>query len=193
MKKRRCEWPRGDPLMTKYHDTEWGTPNRNDRKLFEFIVLDSMQAGLSWQIILHKRETMRKAFAGFDPKKIARFNEKKVRALLRDPGIIRNRLKVRAVIENAKRFLEVEKEFGTASRYLWQFTGGRPKVNRWKTLRQIPSRSRESDRMSDDMKRRGFKFIGTTICYAFMQGAGMINDHTVDCFRYKALIRYAKR
>lgn len=186
--RRRCAWPTGDPLMIAYHDEEWGVPLHDDRTLFEFMVLDANQAGLSWRTILHKRENFRKAFRNFDPVKVARFTEKDFERLMNDEGIIRNRLKIKSSIENAKRFLEVQKEFGSFDKYIWQFTGGRTIHNRWKTLEQLPATSPESDSMSKDLKARGFKFVGSTICYAFMQAAGMVNDHTVDCFRRKQLI-----
>ncbi|RPH93082.1 DNA-3-methyladenine glycosylase I [candidate division KSB1 bacterium] len=183
----RCSWPLDDELMVAYHDEEWGEPVHDDRKLFEFMVLDAMQAGLSWKTVLHKRENFRKAFADFEPAKVARFTEKKIERLLTDPGIIRNRLKVQSAVTNAKCFLDVQKEFGTFDKYIWQFTGGKTKHNQWKTEKQIPAFSKESDAMSKDLKERGFKFVGSTICYAFMQAAGMVNDHLVTCFRYPQL------
>ena len=183
--KKRCPWPADDLLMIAYHDEEWGVPVHDDRKHFEFILLDGMQAGLSWKTILHKRENFRKAFANFDPKKIARFTEKDISRLLNDAGIIRNRLKINATIENAKRFLDVQKEFGSFDQYIWQFTGGKTRVNHWKTLKQMPVSTPESDAMSKDLKARGFKFVGTTICYSYMQAAGMVNDHIVECHRHK--------
>ncbi len=185
--KRRCPWPADDKLMLKYHDTEWGVPVHRDKKLFEFMVLDAFQAGLSWAIILRKREGFRKAFAGFDPAKVARFTPKKVEKLLQDPGILRNRLKVESTVDNAKAFLAVQKEFGSFNKYIWQFTGGKPKVNRLRSLADYRATSPESDAMSKDLKRRGFRFVGSTICYAFMQAAGMVNDHLVSCFRYREL------
>lgn len=171
----------------RYHDTEWGVPLHDDRRLFEFLILDAFQAGLSWAIVLRKRAAFRRAFAGFDPKKVARFGERDMRHLLEDPGIIRNRQKVKAAIGNARAFLAVQKEAGSFDRYIWGFTGGRPKVNRRRRLAQIPTRSAESDAMSRDLARRGFGFVGATICYAFMQAAGMVNDHLVGCFRYRQL------
>ncbi|MBU0508967.1 DNA-3-methyladenine glycosylase I [bacterium] len=183
----RCPWPSDDALMIAYHDEEWGEPLHDDRQLFEFMVLDANQAGLSWKTILHKRENFRKAFHDYDVKRIARYGEKDVARLLNDAGIIRNRLKIAATIENAKRFLEVQKEFGTFDAYIWQFTGGKTIHNKWKTLKQLPATSRESDSMSKDLKARGFKFVGSTICYAFMQAAGMVNDHLTTCFRYAQL------
>ena len=182
---KRCTWPGNDPLYQAYHDEEWGVPLHDDRKLFEFLVLDGMQAGLSWLIILRKRENFRKAFAGFDAEKIIRFNKLSINKLLADPGIVRNRLKIEAAIANAKSFLALQKEFGTFDSYIWQFTGGKTKKNRWKNGSEIPARTSESDAMSKDLQNRGFRFVGSTICYAFMQAAGMVNDHIVSCFRYK--------
>jgi DNA-3-methyladenine glycosylase I len=188
-KKNTCSWPGDDSLMIDYHDKEWGVPLHDDRKIFEYMVLDAFQAGLSWSIVLKKREGFRKAFDRFDFKKIARYEEEKIRRLLEDEGIIRNQLKVRATVNNAKRFMEVRKEFGTFDKYIWRFTGNRPVLNKWKSLSRIPARSIESDAMSADLQERGFKFVGSTICYAFMQAAGMVNDHLVDCYRYKELKR----
>lgn len=185
----RCAWSTNDPQMIEYHDTEWGVPVHDDRKLFEFLVLDAFQAGVSWSIVLHKRENFRKAFHNFDYTRIAKYTARDVRRLLGDAGIIRNRLKIAATINNAQRFIEVQKEFGSFDEYIWQFVGGKPIVNKWKTLKQIPATSPESDAMSRDLKARGFKFVGSTICYAFMQAAGLVNDHTVDCFRYKQVYR----
>jgi DNA-3-methyladenine glycosylase I len=173
--------------MVKYHDTEWGVPVHRDSKLFEFMVLDAFQAGLSWAIILRKREGFRKAFAGFDPATVARFTPAQVDRLLQDPDIVRNRLKIESTVSNARALLGVRREFGSFNRYIWQFTGGKPKVNRWRRLSDIPATSPESDAMSKDLKARGFKFAGSTICYAFMQAAGMVNDHLVSCFRYSEL------
>ena len=187
--KKRCPWPLNDPQMIAYHDTEWGVPVHDDRKLFEFLVLDAFQAGVSWAIVLHKRENFRQAFHNFDYTRIAKYTARDVKRLLGDAGIIRNRLKIAAAINNAQRFLEVQKEFGSFDQYIWQFVGGKPIVNKWKTLRQIPATSPESDAMSRDLKARGFKFVGSTICYAFMQAAGLVNDHVVDCFRYWTLAR----
>jgi len=183
--KNRCVWPSNNELMIAYHDTEWGVPLHDDRKLFEFLILDAFQAGLSWSTILNKRENFRKAFDNFEASKIARYKQAKIDKLLADAGIVRNKLKVAAAVTNAKAFLDVQKEFGSFDKYIWQFTGGRPLVNKWKTMRQIPPKTKESDAMSKDLLGRGFKFVGSTICYAFMQAAGMVNDHTVDCFRYK--------
>lgn len=185
----RCAWCESSDLMRLYHDTEWGVPLHDDNKLFEFIVLDSFQAGLSWATILKRRESFRKAFDNFDPVKIARYDEKKIQQLLEDPGIIRNKLKVYATVTNAKAFLEVQKEFGTFDRYIWGFVDHKPLLNRPKTIQDIPPRTEVSDAMSRDMIKRGFKFAGSTICYAFMQAAGLINDHTTDCFRYPELTK----
>lgn len=178
-----CQWPTSDPLMIRYHDKEWGVPLHDDRKLFEFLVLDAFQAGLSWRTVLHKRENFRKAFDGFDPIKIARYGEKDFERLINDAGIIRNKAKIRGTIQNACRFLEVQVEFGTFDRYIWRFTGGKTIDNRLKDLSSMQASSRESDAMSSDLVKRGFKFVGTTICYAFMQAAGMVNDHLVTCSR----------
>ncbi|MGD0425556.1 MAG: DNA-3-methyladenine glycosylase I [Candidatus Acidiferrales bacterium] len=183
---RRCHWARS-PLMVEYHDREWGKPVHDDRVLFEFLILEGAQAGLSWETILNKRENYRGAFDGFDAEKIARYDKRKVRSLLADAGIVRNRLKIAATISNAAAFLEVQREFGSFDRYVWQFVGGRPQRNKWATSRKIPARTEESDAFSKDLKRRGFRFVGTTICYAFMQATGMVNDHARDCFRYKAV------
>ena len=184
---KRCGWTSTEPIMIKYHDTEWGVPLHDDRKLFEFLVLEGMQAGLSWLTVLRKRENYRKAFSGFDPRKVARYDRRKVQSLLGDSGIIRNRLKVEAAVSNAKAFLTVQKEFGSFDRYVWKFVGGKPIRNRWTRISQIPATSGESDAMSADMKKRGFRFVGSTICYAHMQATGMVNDHLVSCFRYGQL------
>jgi DNA-3-methyladenine glycosylase I len=184
---KRCNWSVSDPIYIKYHDKEWGVPVHNDRRLFEMIVLDGAQAGLSWLTILKKRENYRKAFDNFDPNKVAKYDKRKIAQLLKNDGIVRNKLKVESAVTNAKAFLKVKKEFGTFDNYIWQFTGGKPKVNSWKEMKEIPATSAESDAMSKDLKSRGFKFVGSTICYAFMQAAGLVNDHTVDCFRYKEL------
>lgn len=179
---KRCHWAKS-PLMIEYHDREWGVPVHDDRLLFEFLILEGAQAGLSWETILNKRKNYRRAFDRFDAEKIARYGKPKVRKLLRDAGIIRNRLKIASTISNAQAFLAVRKEFGSFDKYIWQFSGGRPLVNRPRSLRQLPSRTAESDAMSKDLKRRGFRFVGSTICYAFMQATGMVNDHAADCFR----------
>ena len=185
--RRSCEWPSDDPLMIAYHDREWGTPVHDDRRQFEFLILEGAQAGLSWRTVLHKREAYRAAFARFDPGKVARFGARDVRRLLGDAGIIRNRLKIGAAIKNARAFLAVQEEFGTFDAYIWRFVGGKPKVNRWTTLRQIPARTAESDALSKDLKQRGFSFVGSTIMYAHMQAAGLVNDHVVRCWRWKEL------
>ena len=182
---KRCAWSGTDPDMVAYHDTEWGVPVHDDRKLFEFLILEGAQAGLSWTTILKKRENYRKAFHGFRAEKIARYGARDVKRLLSDAGIVRNRLKIAATIQNAKAFLAARKEFGSFDAYLWSFVGGKPKQNRWRKMSQVPARTAESDAMSRDLVRRGFKFVGSTICYALMQATGMVNDHTVDCFRHK--------
>jgi DNA-3-methyladenine glycosylase I len=181
-KKKRCHWAKS-PEMIAYHDKEWGVPLYDDRRLFEFLILEGAQAGLSWETILNKRENYLRAFDRFDPEKIARYDTRKVRELLANPGIVRNRLKIRAAISNAQAFLVVKKEFGSFDRYIWQFIGGRPRKNNWRTSQRVPARTPESDAMSKDLKRRGFRFVGSTICYAFMQAVGMVNDHALDCFR----------
>lgn len=181
--KLRCAWASGEKMI-RYHDEEWGVPVHDDRTLFEFLILEGAQAGLSWSTILNKRENYRRAFDGFDAERIAKYDKKKVRQLLADPGIVRNRLKIASVVENAKASLRVREEFGSFDRYIWQFVGGKTLVNKRKTLRQVPARTPESDAMSKDLKKRGFKFVGSTICYAFMQAVGMVNDHLVSCFRY---------
>ena len=175
--------------MVAYHDDEWGVPLHDDRKLFEFLVLDGFQAGLSWRTILNKRENFRAAFDGFDVERIARYRKPKIERLLEDAGIVRNRMKVEATVANAKAFLKVQEEYGSFDSYIWQFVDGTPKQNRWRSLKQLPANTPASDRMSKDLKDRGFKFVGTTICYAFMQAAGMVNDHLVTCFRYDQLRR----
>lgn len=179
----RCAWAKGD-LYTVYHDLEWGVPIHDDRRLFEFLILEGAQAGLSWLTILKKREHYRQVFDGFDPAKISRYGLRKLRALLADPGIVRNRLKVESAVRNAKACLAVQNEFGTFDRYVWRFVGGEPLRNHWKSLKEVPARTRESDALSQDLMQRGFKFVGSTICYAFMQAVGMVNDHTRNCFRY---------
>ena len=191
--KKRCGWPGDNELMRIYHDTEWGVPLHDDRKLFEFLVLDAAQAGLSWLTVLTKRENYRKALDGFDPVKIARYSEKKIERLLQDPGIIRNRLKVNSAVQNAKAFLNIQKEFGSFDPYIWQFVNHKPIQNRFKKLSDLPAKTDESDAISKDMKKRGFNFVGSTICYAFMQAAGMVNDHCVDCFRYQTIARMGQK
>jgi DNA-3-methyladenine glycosylase I len=181
----RCSWCGNDPIYIRYHDEEWGVPVHDDRRLFEMLILDGMQAGLSWITILKKRDEFRKAFDYFDPRRIAQYNKEKVRRLLNNPGIIRNRLKIRGAIKNARGFLDIQKEFGTFDKFIWSFVGEEPRQNRFKDPKQIPARTSESDQMSKELRKRGFTFAGSTICYAFMQAAGMVNDHLVDCFRYK--------
>src|SRR5258706_5801731 len=191
---RRCHWvANGSPPYVAYHDKEWGVPQHDDRVLFEFLILEGAQAGLSWSTILNKRETYRKAFSRFDVGKIAKYDKAKIAKLLRDPGIVRNRLKVEAAVNNARAFLEVQKEFGSFDAYIWQFVGGRPRRNAWRSHKQVPASTPESDAMSKDLKRRGFKFVGSTIMYAFMQATGMVNDHALDCFRWKQLERKGER
>ena len=187
--KTRCEWGTGDPLSIRYHDTEWGVPVHDDRKLFEFLLLEGMQAGLSWLTILKKRENFRKAFDSFDARTIARYDSRKLRSLLAHEGIIRNRLKIESTVKNAKAVLAIQKEFGSFNDYIWQFVDYRPVQNSWKTIKQIPPKTALSDAMSKDLKKRGFAFVGSTICYAFMQAIGMVNDHIVSCFRYRAVAR----
>jgi DNA-3-methyladenine glycosylase I len=181
---KRCGWADSDPLLGEYHDKEWGVPVHEDGKLFEFLVLEGAQAGLSWLTILKKRENFRRAFDGFDPTKIAKYSSRDIKRLLADPAIIRNRLKITATSTNAQKFLEVQKEFGTFDEYVWQVVGGKPIKHRFRSLSAIPTKTKESDRMSKDLQRRGFQFVGSTICYAFMQAVGMVNDHTTNCFRY---------
>jgi DNA-3-methyladenine glycosylase I len=187
-----CPWPGDDALMRAYHDTEWGVPLYDDDRLFEFLILEGAQAGLSWRTVLHKRENYRRAFDGFNAEKIASYTDAKRKKLLLDPGIIRNRLKVGAAVSNAKAFLEVKAKEGSFSKYIWQFTGGKPIVNRWTSLKQLPAATKESDAMSKDLKARGFRFVGSTICYAHMQATGMVNDHLVTCHRHKACQKKAR-
>ena len=182
----RCHWAQSE-LAIAYHDQEWGVPVHDDRKLFEFIVLDGAQAGLSWEIILRKREAFRAAFDNFDPRKVACYTPARIERLLTNPGIVRNRLKVVAAVTNARQFLEVQSEFGTFDRFIWQFVDGQTRHNRWRTPRQVPAHTPKSDAMSKELRRRGFKFVGSTICYAFMQAAGLVNDHLTGCFRYGEL------
>jgi DNA-3-methyladenine glycosylase I len=186
--RKRCAWVNvDDPLMLEYHDREWGVPVHDDRRHFEFLILEGAQAGLSWSTVLKKREAYRKAFDHFDPVKVARFTAARIEKLLQDPGIIRNRLKIESTVRNAKAFLKVQQEFGTFDTYCWRFVGGKPKVNKLKSMQQIPATSPESDAFSKDLKQRGFNFVGSTIIYAHMQAIGMVNDHLVDCFRYREL------
>jgi DNA-3-methyladenine glycosylase I len=182
----RCPWPIDD-LYRAYHDTEWGVPIHDDSLLFEFLVLEGAQAGLSWHIILKKRENYRAAFDQFDPAKVARYNTARIARLLANPGIVRNRLKIAATVQNAKSFLAVQEEFGTFDRYIWRFVEGKPIVNHWRSMKEVPARTDISDALSRDLKQRGFKFVGSTICYAHMQATGMVNDHLVTCFRHKDL------
>jgi len=181
---RRCPWAGSDPLMVQYHDQEWGVPVHDDRKLFELLTLEGAQAGLSWSTILKKRQNYRKAFDRFEPRRIARYDRKKVARLLADEGIVRNRLKIRATVANARAFLRVQHEFGSFETYIWQFVAGKARANRWKHMKELPARTPESDAMSKDLKSRGFSFVGSTICYAFMQATGMVNDHLTNCHRY---------
>jgi DNA-3-methyladenine glycosylase I len=185
----RCGWADGDPLMRRYHDEEWGVPLHDDRKIFEFLLLDGAQAGLSWLTILRKRENYRAAFHGFHPERIARYAERDIARLLADPGIVRNGLKIRAAIENARRFIEVRDEYGSFDAYLWRFVGGKPVVHRYRDIREVPATSDEAKELSADLRGRGFRFVGPTICYAFMQAAGLVNDHLVGCFRHGAVNR----
>jgi len=185
---KRCSWVSvDDPLMLQYHDREWGVPVHDDRKHFEFLVLEGAQAGLSWTIVLKKREGYRRAFDGFDPEKVARFSARRIEKLALDSAIIRNRMKIEAAVRNARAFLKIQEEFGSFDSYSWRFVDGRPKLNRWKTMRQIPATSPESDAFSRDLKHRGFSFVGSTVVYAHMQAVGMVNDHLVDCFRYRQI------
>ncbi len=183
----RCAWMGDNPIMLAYHDEEWGVPLHDDLRHFEFLVLDAFQAGLSWAIVLKKREGFRKALDGFDPKKIARYTKRSVERLVKDAGIIRNRQKIEATISNAKAFLRIQEEFGSFDEFIWQLVGGKTKQNRWRTLEQLPASTKQSDQMSKALKERGFKFVGSTICYAYMQAAGMVNDHIVKSFRHKEL------
>jgi DNA-3-methyladenine glycosylase I len=189
----RCGWVSADPLYLAYHDREWGVPVHDDRVLFEFLILEGAQAGLSWLTILRKRENYRRAFARFDPKRVARFGAREVRRLLGDPGLVRNRLKIESAIRNARAFLAVQEEFGSFDRFQWQFVGGRPKRNAWTSVKHVPARTPESDALSQALRQRGFTFVGSTICYAHMQAVGMVNDHTTDCFRYRAVGRGGTR
>ena len=184
----RCPWPGVDPLYRKYHDEEWGVPLHDDLKLFEFLVLEGMQAGLSWSTVLRKRENFRRLFAGFDPERVALFDSRRIELLLQDPSIIRNRRKVEGAVTNARAFLKVSEEFGSFDEYIWRFVQGRPLINRWESLSQLPATSPESILLSKDLVARGFKFVGPTICYAHMQATGMVNDHLVSCYRYRELL-----
>jgi DNA-3-methyladenine glycosylase I len=184
--KKRCTWCEGNALQMAYHDREWGHPVHDDRLWFEFLVLEGAQAGLSWDTILKKRENYRRAFAGFDPRKVARFGAKQRAALMKNPGIVRNRLKIASAVTNAQAFLAVQREFGSFYRYIWRFVGGKPMRNRWRSMKQVPASTPESDAMSKELKKRGFRFVGSTICYAFMQATGLVNDHLVTCHRYRS-------
>jgi DNA-3-methyladenine glycosylase I len=183
----RCHWAR-NPLAIRYHDEEWGVPQHDDRVLFEFLILEGAQAGLSWDTILNKRENYRAAFDQFNPERVARYDRRKINILLREPGIVRNKLKIHSAVANAKAFLKIQAEFGSFDRYIWTFVGGSPRVNSWRALKQVPARTEQSDAMSKDLRKRGFNFVGSTICYAFMQAVGMVNDHAMDCFRYRQLL-----
>ena len=189
---KRCEWARAEPSIT-YHDQEWGVPVRDDQALFELLILEGAQAGLSWETIVKKREHYRAAFDAFDARAVGSYDRKRVRALLSNPGIVRNELKIAAAVQNARAFLAVQEEFGTFAAHVWRFVGARPRQNAWRSPRDVPARTLESDAMSRDLKRRGFKFVGSTICYAFMQAAGLVNDHTVDCFRYRQVRELTSR
>jgi len=189
-KKTRCAWAQSE-TMKPYHDKEWGKPVHDDKKLFEFIVLEGAQAGLNWLTILKKRGGYRKAFCDFDPKKIARFTNVKIKKLINDSSIVRNRLKIESTVKNAKEFLKIKKEYGSFDSYIWSFVKNEPIINKWKSLREIPTKTQISDDMSKDLKKRGFKFVGSTICYAFMQAIGMVNDHTIDCYRYKEIVKHS--
>jgi len=191
--RRRCEWAGSDPVLLDYHDTEWGTPEHDDRKLFEFLILEGAQAGLSWLTILRKRENYRRAFDRFDPERVAKYDARKVRSLLTDDGIVRNRLKIRAAVKNATVVLTIQQEFGSFDTFIWRFVGGSPKTNRWTTLGQIPARTEDSDAMNRALRERGFGFVGSTICYAYMQAVGMVNDHVTQCFRHKEVGRSSPR
>ena len=184
---KRCEWAREGTACWEYHDKEWGVPVHDDIRLFEFLILESFQAGLSWETVLIKREDFRQAFSRFDAVKIAAYDERKIQEMLSNPGIIRNRSKIEAAIQNAQAFLEIRKEFGSFDAYIWYFVGGKPKQNSWRTLNEIPAQTQESEAMSKDLLKRGFKFVGPTICYAYMQAVGMVNDHVISCFRYKEI------
>lgn len=183
---KRCPWAQGEPNV-KYHDEEWGVPQHDDSVLFEFLILEGAQAGLSWSTILNKRENYRRAFSGFNPTRVARYDEAMLNRLLANPGIVRNRAKVAAAVQNAKAFLKIQKEFGTFDAYIWQFVGGQPIQNAWRSLKAVPAQTAESEKMSKDLLKRGFRFVGPTICYAFMQAVGLVNDHTVDCYRYVSI------
>ncbi len=191
MSKQRCEWANSSALYLEYHDSEWGVPVHEERKLFEFLILEGAQAGLSWSTILNKRQAYIQAFDNFEPAIVANYNDTKVQALLANPGIVRNRLKIQAAIQNARSFLKVQDQFGSFDTYIWQFVDGKPIQNSWKSLQEIPATTKESDAMSKELKKLGFTFVGSTICYAFMQAVGMVNDHMVDCFRWQEVKAFA--
>ena len=182
---KRCNWSEGDKLDVEYHDTEWGVPVHDDQVLFEFLTLEGAQAGLSWRTVLHKRENYRRAFAHFDPEKVVQFDQAKIESLMQDQGIVRNRLKIESTINNARVLLEIKQEFGSFDTYLWDFVGGDPLINHWRNMGEVPSSSPQSDSMSKSLKKRGFRFVGTTICYAYMQACGLVNDHLTECFRHQ--------
>jgi DNA-3-methyladenine glycosylase I len=188
---KRCAWADGNEALTTYHDLEWGVPVHDDRRWFEFLILEGAQAGLSWDTILRKRQNYRAAFAGFDPSRVARFGKRDISGLLKNPGIVRNRLKIESTVDNARAFLAIQEEFGTFDRYVWRFVGGKPLYNRWRSAREVPASSSHSNALSKDLRSRGFRFVGTTICYAFMQATGLVNDHLTTCFRYVDLSRPA--
>ena len=187
----RCEWGNSSALYIEYHDKEWGVPTHDERKLLEFLILEGAQAGLSWSTILNKRQAYLQAFDNFEPSKVASYDEAKIQQLLANPGIVRNRLKIQAAIQNARSFLEIQDQYGSFDTYIWLFVDGKPVQNSWKSLQEIPATTKESDAMSKDLKKRGFTFVGSTICYAFMQAVGMVNDHTVDCFRWQEVQAFA--
>jgi DNA-3-methyladenine glycosylase I len=189
---KRCEWCGNDPLYIEYHDKEWGVPVHDDRKHFEFLILETMQAGLSWITILKKRENFRTAFDDFDPQKVAKYDESKFQALLRNPGIIRNKLKIQAAIQNARAFLQIQEEFETFDQYIWQFVDGKPIHNQWKSLKELPAKTPLAEKISKDLKNRGFSFVGPTIIYAHMQAIGLVNDHVIDCFRYEQIVKMSQ-
>jgi len=185
---RRCAWAENNALQREYHDTEWGVPSHEDRRLFEFLILEGAQAGLSWDTILRKRQAYRRAFARFSPRAVARFGRREIAQLMKNSGIVRNRLKIESAVANATAFLAIQQEFGSFERYIWRFVGGRPTQNRWRAMREVPVSTPESDAMSKDLRNRGFRFVGSTICYAYMQATGMVNDHLVTCFRHRELL-----
>ena len=191
MLQQRCEWGNSSPLYIEYHDSEWGVPVHDERMLFEFLILEGAQAGLSWSTILNKRQAYIQAFDNFEPTKVASYNDAKVQALLANPAIVRNRLKIQAAIQNARSYLKVQDQYGSFDTYIWQFVDGKPVQNSWKSLQEIPATTKESDAMSKELKKQGFTFVGSTICYAFMQAVGMVNDHTIDCFRWQEVKAFA--